>query len=67
MVFFYFFGGKFYFIWVEFKELGGNGKIWLIWNYGRENIWKKDLKVVLYFVGKVDVVVVVVGIVEGEF
>lgn len=59
--------GKSYPIRIEFYEPKGNGIIQLIWNYGKQLNWEKDLKTAQKITRKSDVAIVVAGIHEGEF
>jgi beta-glucosidase len=59
--------GKLYDIKVEFYEPKGNATIKLVWNIGVSNNWKKKIDEAVEVAKRSDVVVVAVGIDEGEF
>jgi beta-glucosidase len=58
---------KYYDIKMEFFEPVGNARLKLIWNVGVQNDWDKKIEAAVATAKQADVVVVVVGIHEGEF
>lgn len=64
---YYFEEGKEYDIRLEFYETVGNVWLKLVWNQGMENDWKKEIERAVAITKESEVVVVVVGIEEGEF
>jgi beta-glucosidase len=58
---------KYYDIKIEFFEPVGNARLKLIWNVGVQNDWDKKIEAAVATAKQADVVVVVVGIHEGEF
>lgn len=59
--------GKEYKLRVEYKESAGNSKFKLVWNYGLSKPQKSKIQEAVSKASKSDVVIIVVGIEEGEF
>lgn len=59
--------GKSYNIRLEYFGSSGTAKLRLIWNYGVEDAWMKQIENAVNIAKSSEVVIVVAGIEEGEF
>jgi beta-glucosidase len=59
--------GKSYEIRAEYFESSGTARFRLVWNYGVDNAWQKQIDDAVALAKNSDVVILTVGIEEGEF
>jgi beta-glucosidase len=59
--------GKSYEIRAEYFESSGTARVRLVWNYGVDNIWQKQIDEAVALAKNSDIVILTVGIEEGEF
>ena len=59
--------GKSYTIRIEYFESSGTARLRLIWNYGVDDLWQKQINEAVEIAKNAEVVILTVGIEEGEF
>lgn len=59
--------GKSYNIRIEYFESSGTARFRLIWNFGVEDVWQKQINEAVALAKTSDVVIITAGIEEGEF